>query len=69
MICYVSAIIVLALGAVPIFRFWQQTLSERADYQQVAYFDYNKLLAISVMLVGVLVSAVFFWIARRFTKP
>jgi hypothetical protein len=33
-ICYVVAIFALVLGAVPIFRFWQQAQSGKADYQQ-----------------------------------
>ena len=68
-ICYVGSILVIMLGAVPIFRFWQQAQSGKASYEQEEYFDYNRLLAVGILLVGVVVAAVLFWIARDHRKP
>jgi hypothetical protein len=67
-ICYVFAIFTLVLGAVPIFRFWQQAQSGKADYQQEVYFNYNGLLAAGILLAGLLVAAVLLWIARKLTR-
>lgn len=64
----VAAFIVLALCAVPGFRFWQQVRSGKADYQQEVYSSYNGLLAVGILLVGILVAAAILWVARRFTK-
>jgi len=67
-ISYVAAFIVLALCAIPSFCFWQQARSGKADYQQEVYFNYNGLLAVGFLLVGVLVAAATLWVGRRFTR-
>ena len=56
-LCYVGALVAFLLSAVPLFLFWRQAQSGRADYQQYAYFDYNGILAVGILLVGILVAA------------
>jgi hypothetical protein len=67
-ICYATAFIVLAVCTIPGFRFWQQVRSGKTDYQQEIYSNYNGLLAVGILLMGILVAAAMLWVARRFAK-
>jgi sterol desaturase/sphingolipid hydroxylase (fatty acid hydroxylase superfamily) len=64
-ICYLGALVALGFSAVPLFLFWQQLRSGKADVNQQVYRDYNGLLAVGILLVGALVAAVLLWVASR----
>ena len=67
-IYYALAIMVLVLGAVPGFRLWQQVRSGRWGYDDEEYFDYNRLLAVGILFVGVIVAVALLWIVLRHRK-
>jgi hypothetical protein len=64
-ICYLSALGVLGFSAVPLFLFWHQVRSGKADVNQEVYRDYNGLLAVGILLAGALVATVLLWVASR----
>ncbi len=67
-ICYLGALVALGFSAVPLFLFWQQARSEKADVNQQVYHDYNGLLAVGFLLAGALVATVLLWPASRKTR-